>query len=58
MAKCDFPKCNAKAVEGYKEDVGGYITCWCTSEDHAKNCGKVIANAGRYLTKKELNALK
>lgn len=57
MAKCNFPKCDLKAEEGFKEDVSGYVTCWCELEDHAGNCGKVTANAGRYLTEKELDAL-
>jgi hypothetical protein len=54
MAQCDFPKCDSKAVSGYKEDVTGFVTCWC--EPHEDISKHVILLAGRYLTDDELDA--
>jgi hypothetical protein len=59
MAKCDYRecevKCEVKAVRGYKEDVGGFMTCWCDGhEDISKH---VVIFEGRFLMGEELDAL-
>jgi hypothetical protein len=53
---CDFPDCKLKAVEGYKEDAGGYTTCWCRA--HEGISIRFVGRAGQYFTDAELKALR
>jgi hypothetical protein len=56
MAMCNAPGRQVRAIEGYKENPTGYITCWCQA--HEGISIRFVGRAGKYLTDAELKALR